>query len=731
MDFWNLHLAHDLYKPLEGTLPLRVLQLHPGPVSAPIKCELIVTQLEQIENEYEATSYTWGSPADPLLIECNGLAMRIQRNAFDMLAHIRHPDWPRVVWIDAVCINQSDIEERSQQVSMMHQIYSSAVSVVVWLGPAADNSHLAVEFAASLDPARYIDELGAVMKFGNSVAARDAFRDKTYFFGAEPASAYDRELAVALVAFINRPWFNRVWVQQEATACRDTRVLCGPDTVSWDHVFALAWILMPIHTASWPDYFPHSYRESQSNLVSIRSIQSSRWIRFRRSDEGVHGMTVLSLAAVLLKGNSYAATDPRDKIFALRNVCHGNFNRWAPEADYRIPWEILYIETSLSLLTNGWLPSLSRAGRSRHPPDSVLPSWVQDYRRLDASVLQSNPELIDHFEWAAGGFSPDSTGVTPVLTIAARKRELPKHHRRKLDQKRISDTLQSFKGRTKQLLQSYISIRCLMMDEIVYVGQTVYDHIQEGGEAPSLDRPSFKHCLDCIRHDLDHLDTRLSGTYMNGDSVLEAYRLTLITATGRHGELVGAEYTRDHWDSWVRWLTSDDDNDDINDVDHNNTAQNPAMPLLADAFLNSGALFNFRFATTKHSYLCLVPAMVQVHDVAAIIKGCTLPVVLRPWTPPTTPSAKSATATNNSTSKKTDDGYFELIGDAYVHGMMVNQVACINTELGCKASPTPAQREKVMQAAQRNNGEVWDELGLGGNYTEVLDTIGMRWVDLV
>jgi len=155
MESWNCQVAATLYAPLQGTLPLRILTLLPGRRGDPIRCRLNPTTVEEADQQYEATSYTWGSPENPVTIECDSLPLKIQQNAFHMLSDLRLPDKARSLWIDAICINQGDLSERAQQVSFMHTIYSSAQSVAIWLGQPDEHSEVAMKFAATLDLSKY------------------------------------------------------------------------------------------------------------------------------------------------------------------------------------------------------------------------------------------------------------------------------------------------------------------------------------------------------------------------------------------------------------------------------------------------------------------------------------------------------------------------------------------------------------------------------------------------
>ena len=123
MDTWNSDILSSLYTLLLGNNPLRVLRLEPGARSSPIICQLISTHLDATDNVFIATSYTWGSLEDPQQIQCNGCTMTVQRNAFDLLTDLRLPGQSRTIWIDAICINQGDLSERSEQVQMMHMIF--------------------------------------------------------------------------------------------------------------------------------------------------------------------------------------------------------------------------------------------------------------------------------------------------------------------------------------------------------------------------------------------------------------------------------------------------------------------------------------------------------------------------------------------------------------------------------------------------------------------------------
>lgn len=113
--------------------PFRLLSLQPG---TGVDVEIILTEASlESHIKYEALSYTWGSSDEPHFVQCNGKPLRVTKNCKTALQHLRTSE-PRILWVDAICIDQSLHEERNQQVTMMREMYEKAAQVIVWLGPA-------------------------------------------------------------------------------------------------------------------------------------------------------------------------------------------------------------------------------------------------------------------------------------------------------------------------------------------------------------------------------------------------------------------------------------------------------------------------------------------------------------------------------------------------------------------------------------------------------------------
>lgn len=132
-------LGMDLWQPLQSSQrEIRVLSLEPSNnPSSRIVCNLKSVSLND-NPKYEALSYVWGDASDRRVITLGQKEYSVTVNLFDALTNLRSPDTPRTLWVDAVCINQPDLDERASQVAMMGSIYSEAIRTVVWLDKEGD-----------------------------------------------------------------------------------------------------------------------------------------------------------------------------------------------------------------------------------------------------------------------------------------------------------------------------------------------------------------------------------------------------------------------------------------------------------------------------------------------------------------------------------------------------------------------------------------------------------------
>jgi len=192
---------------------IRVIVLHPGNINDTLECHLEVRILRRLKNTYEAISYVWGDPNRTADINCNGHIVPVTLNLAAALQQFRHRRRARRLWADALCINQSDDEEKGLQVSRMGQVYKHAKRVLVWLGH---------------DDKRQAYSTFYIMQWVNKRLDTE-FLERHRFPPAMPALrgsplGVDKEFGPGLIALISHPWFFRVWTVQECALVRDCQV---------------------------------------------------------------------------------------------------------------------------------------------------------------------------------------------------------------------------------------------------------------------------------------------------------------------------------------------------------------------------------------------------------------------------------------------------------------------------------------------------------------------------
>ncbi|SPJ78875.1 uncharacterized protein FTOL_07266 [Fusarium torulosum] len=183
--------------------------------------------------KFEALSYTWGAPGvteravvkDPISPANDTLILEIGKNLAAALRHLRKNGAPRTLWVDAICINQNDNDEKSKQVARMSSIYQNTYRVVVWLGPPSDGGD---EFMTIL---RYLGE------------------QEPEWYWSEVRLPYNGDDWAAISALFKRPYFARLWIMQEILlSSRETVVYCGFSEIPWQ---VLLWAIVCLVTKEW------------------------------------------------------------------------------------------------------------------------------------------------------------------------------------------------------------------------------------------------------------------------------------------------------------------------------------------------------------------------------------------------------------------------------------------------------------------------------------------------
>ncbi|KAK4061994.1 uncharacterized protein Triagg1_10157 [Trichoderma aggressivum f. europaeum] len=377
----------DGYTPLVRPLEIRVLILHPGKKGSPIECTLEHRRLGSSKARFDALSYVWGSPAVTGEITCNNRRRNVGRNLYDALERLRLPDEERVLWIDALCINQADNQEKTQQVRLMGEIYSKAHRVLIWLG-----NHEAVEAGvgklASRPPdGKHVDWKPLKPVFTNVLFYQaQAFLiwlgfDSAVNMGVanleEPQSPRQFDWS-ALVPVIQSPWFNRVWCIQELVLASNPLIVTRDSMISWDQ-FARAVLELRTQFDTYRMKTQHRDNQSMENFYFLHDMRQKR--KKKRSQRH-------NLLELLFLTRGFQATDPRDKLFALVGLAGDVLSSdWEVTPNYDLSVAEVYHRFALWHLIRKRQFEIFSFGRGQGLPLSLelepLPSWVPDLTRPD------------------------------------------------------------------------------------------------------------------------------------------------------------------------------------------------------------------------------------------------------------------------------------------------------------------------------------------------------------
>ncbi|KAK1764198.1 heterokaryon incompatibility protein-domain-containing protein [Phialemonium atrogriseum] len=398
------------YSSLRGSRNIRILELSSGSGSDPIQANLIETSVDSAP-PFEALSYVWGDATIREEIICDAAQLHITVNLYHALQSLRPPKAKRLIWVDAICINQGDVDERTQQVRLMRDVYSRADRVVVWLGPENDED---VPAAVALVNCIYAACEKEAQSAGRDLASLavdyQPFAEITED-DLDPGLAGSLRPWNALRRLYSRPWFTRVWCVQEIVLARSSTVLVGPHSLSWLSVGVVASWLNTRDVAS--DF------DAPAQLEKIPYFNA--YCMFDAND------VAATLTKTLEKYRDFNATDPRDKVFGLLGLLDGEADTVSAElvvVDYRLEvWEVYASVMKAAILRARNLAALSLV---KHPQvfdgDDPFPSWVARWDgSTDVMVLHDESLAYpcnacgdDH---PLGDFEPDDSGAVEVRGV--------------------------------------------------------------------------------------------------------------------------------------------------------------------------------------------------------------------------------------------------------------------------------------------------------------------------
>ncbi|KAL8365322.1 hypothetical protein RB595_004227 [Gaeumannomyces hyphopodioides] len=372
-----------MYSPLDETpRQIRLLRLYPGSPDDSIEVEIYISSLEE-SPIYEALSYVWSDPSEdpsnePAEIHIRGTGKwTVTPNLRGALTTLRHQiTEPRTLWVDALCIDQSNKNERSSQVRIMRGIYAQASRVVVWLGSGRDGPKVreAVElFTGEADDVHWSD-----------------------------ARVHGHTIGALFLLHVHR-WWLRIWTLQEAVLARRVVFVQDGLEIEGDLMRRLREKCNRHHangccyTTAEADDGPagRSSNEEIHGHMSLHFEKLGAVVEMQRQMEDPRRSAELDLPTVASRSRGRDATDPRDKVYGVLGLCAGVSTDWV---DYNLSVEETYITAAReSIRLSGMLDILSHAfpetghnpdGERHFPPADErvpsqvsVPTWVPDWSR--------------------------------------------------------------------------------------------------------------------------------------------------------------------------------------------------------------------------------------------------------------------------------------------------------------------------------------------------------------
>ncbi|KAM3075364.1 hypothetical protein ACMFMG_007198 [Clarireedia jacksonii] len=639
---------------------IRLVTLLKGQWSEKIQCRLQHVLLAN-RPSYKALSYAWGSPRATQPILLNDYPYLVTVNLESALRRLRRTNSDLTLWIDAICINQSENEERTAQVSLMHDIFSSTEEVIVYLGEVSRHSPMVSKgkittstttFYGDDNDAEKLDifldrcktktsstSLKAIQRLDYAVEIFSFLRllagtpslDQLTFFNLDGRQCFDikyqENLFEGLRQLMLCRWWKRIWVIQEVVVPRNVTMVYGSCVAPWD---------MFVNAARWnnhPTTAQFTFRHEFSIVLEYFSriiLDIERMRHVWRNNEQT------ALLPLLRRFSDRKASDDRDKVYALLSLAR---NQTSIIPEYSVSVGEVFETTVLDIIKT--TKSLAVfAGDLGRKDRQDLPSWVADW---SASYDDQDRRRADHI----GDYNATSGCQIFVRDIRREYEDACLLH--SPFQKKIInfwDPSNSF-----AYLRNYgtgvIGIPGLDMDRVYAVGETV----------------------------LSAGDLVVLGTAFR--SALCAGRVSIGPETTATRDIVAKDHlliaTR-----CLRWLESEPDpirnnfvkyegyhkfvKDELfHDLENlDSYMQSATIPLDIDNAIQL-ATIRRRLFITDGGRIGLGPAKMQVGDRLSILLGGHTPFILRPADPPKSFKRHPGYLSNR---------FFEVVGDAYAHGLM-------------------------------------------------------------
>lgn len=309
------------YTPLKSPFNFRTLEVEPGQRESDIHCSLHEGSPGD-GTVYYALSYVWGAPVFPHKIYCHDGTLFITESLFTALRNYRRADQPVTMWVDAICINQEDMAERSQQVLLMQEIYSESKQLWIWLGEDSDYCSEAFQYMSDVleifgfPPGPDVENVALV---GDMIVVA--------------MNKITGESMIGLEQLFSNTWFRRAWTFQEVVCGPNAQISVGSLTLAFDVLSN--WAILARCFSIPGGIFSSSARLAMGQADVIKSSKTKR--------SKLYPMAITMRVRL--------ATDPRDKIYSLMGIAT-DLDSLPFRPDYNIAVDTLYRDFAVHIITH-------------------------------------------------------------------------------------------------------------------------------------------------------------------------------------------------------------------------------------------------------------------------------------------------------------------------------------------------------------------------------------------
>lgn len=364
------------HRPIISGSEIRIVILRPGSFGDPIVCQLEHIQLIP-DSDYEAVSYVWGDAAITKPITLDGRVYPVTTNLYTGLQFLRYKESSRRLWIDSLCINQTDKAERAREIQRMRDIYKCAHQVLVWVGDYAPFTRGKVKSIFE-----FVEELATAYR----PEQQDVIALK---HGYDSLWSRQQDLCEFLQT---RLWFERIWIIQEVSVRPEPLywspeespiIYCGslqlPFIYLWETV--MWWVFREGHT---PQLRLPTVMISVDRLINIWYAYN---VSYKKLEELKPLGTQLAWILAMVAGE-FHATDSRDIFYAIVGLL-----------PFPLPEHLLpdYFKSSVQVLTEYATYILENAGlidiiQYTSGLSKELPSWVPDWKHSSPHAIGEDEE---------------------------------------------------------------------------------------------------------------------------------------------------------------------------------------------------------------------------------------------------------------------------------------------------------------------------------------------------